>query len=248
MIYLKKPLEYLENLSRILDEIAGKQTESIEQCSEAFARTLENGGNIFLFGTGHSHMLAEELFYRAGGLVNIRPVLETALMLHESASKSTEMERLEGYAAVLFDSYQMKKGDVIVIISNSGRNGVCVDMASLAREKGLTVVALTNMRHSASMESRHPSGKKLYEFAHIVLDNMGCVGDASIYFEELGRNVAATSTSAGAAILNAAVAGCVEKMIEDGYEPEVFSSSNVDGGDEINRKFVDKYRGDIKSL
>ena len=248
MICLNKPLEYLENLNRILKDITENQIESIEKCSEAFAQALENGNNIFLFGTGHSHMLAEELFYRAGGLVNIRPVLEPALMLHESASKSTEMERLEGYAEKLFDSYQMKKGDVIVIISNSGRNGVCVDMASLAREKGLTVVALTNMKHSTSMESRHPSGKKLYEFAHIVLDNMGCVGDASVYIEKLGRNAAPTSTSAGAAILNAAAAGCIEKMIEDGYEPEVFSSSNVDGGDEINEKYVEKYRGIIKSL
>ncbi len=245
---MKKALEYLENLNRILNEITENQLGAIEECSAAFAEALENDRSIFLFGTGHSHMLAEELFYRAGGLVKIQPVLETALMLHESAAKSTEIERLSGYADILFETYSMKKDDVIVIISNSGRNGVCVDMAQLASEKGLKIVVLTNLNHSKAMESRHPSGKKLYQFADIVLDNMGCVGDASVYFEQLGRNAAPTSTSAGAAILNAVVSGCIEKMLDDGFMPEVFSSSNVDGGDEVNEAFVKKYRGIIKSL
>ncbi|NLA76574.1 MAG: SIS domain-containing protein [Clostridiales bacterium] len=245
---MNKSLEYIKNLQQMLEDIALNQLDAIDACSRAFASALENGRNIFLFGTGHSHMLAEELFYRAGGLVNIHPVLETALMLHESASKSTEIERLEGYAQILFDSYSMKSGDVIVIISNSGRNGVCVDMAQLASENGLKVIALTNLKHSKASASRHPSGKKLYEFADIVLDNMGCVGDASIYFEAIGRKAAPTSTSAGAAILNAAVAGCIELMLKDGFMPEVFSSSNVDGGDAVNNSFIKKYKGTIKSL
>ena len=193
-------------------------------------------------------MLAEELFYRAGGLVKLHPVLEPPLMLHESASQSTINERLDGYAQKIFDDYKMKKGDVIVIASNSGRNGVCVDLAQLVKENGMCLIALTNLNHSKSMLSRHPSGKKLYEFADVVLDNMGCVGDASIYFDELDRNVSPTSTSAGAAILHAVATGCIEKMLEDGYTPEVFSSSNVDGGDVINEAYINKYKGVIKSL
>ncbi|MBR5428718.1 MAG: SIS domain-containing protein [Clostridia bacterium] len=245
---MNKSLEYLDNLRRVLDEIAETQPGAIDACAAAFARTLEGGHEIFLFGTGHSHMLAEELFYRAGGLVRVRPVLVSALMLHESASKSTEMERLPGYAQILFDAYGMKRGDTIVIISNSGRNGVCVDMALLAKERGLCVIALTNLRHSQASASRHPSGKRLFEIADIVLDNCGCVGDASVYFDELGRNASPTSTSAGAAILNAAVAGCIEIMLSHGVTPEVFASSNIDGGDEINEAFVKKYRGEIRSL
>ncbi len=245
---MNKIKEYLDNLIRILEQVSDDGINSIEQCSELFASTLEDEKNIFLFGTGHSHMLAEELFYRAGGLVKIQPVFETSLMLHESASKSTEIERLPGYAQILFDSYGMKSGDVIVIISNSGRNGVCVDMAQLAKENGLAVVALTNLNHSKSSSSRHKSGKKLYEFADIILDNMGCVGDASVYFEELDRSAAPTSTSAGAAILNAVVVGCIEKMLEDGFTPEVFSSSNIDGGDEINKGYIEKYKDSIKFL
>lgn len=245
---MKKTLEYLKNMQKILEEITENQLDAIDETARAFATALENDRSIFLFGTGHSHMLAEEIFYRAGGLVKIQPVFETPLMLHESASKSTEMERIEGYAGKIFADYNMKKNDVIVIISNSGRNGVCVDMAQLAKQEGLVVVALTNLNHSKSMASRHPSGKKLYEFADIVLDNMGCVGDASVYFDALGRSVAPTSTSAGAAILNAVVTGTVEIMLSDGITPEVFSSSNVDGGDEVNEAFLKKYKDKIRSL
>ncbi len=245
---MNKSLEYLNNLQRILKEITENQMSAIDECSEIFAEALENNRNIFLFGTGHSHMLAEELFYRAGGLVKLQPVLETALMLHESASKSTEIERLEGYAEILFNSYKMKENDVIVIASNSGRNGIPVDMAVLAKEKGLKVIALTNLNHSKASPSRHKSGKKLYELADTVLDNMGCLGDASVSFPKLGRNACPTSTSTGAAILHAAVAGCIEIMLSHGITPEVFSSSNVDGGDAINEAFIDKYKGIIKSL
>lgn len=245
---MQKPLEYLANIQNILGNIIDKQLTSIEKCSVLFAEALENGHNIFLFGTGHSHMLAEEVFYRAGGLVKLQPVLETSLMLHESASKSTEIERLEGYAKILFDAYKMQQNDVIVIISNSGRNGIPVDMALLAKEKGLNVIALTNLEHSSASPSRHKSGKRLYEIADVVLDNMGCLGDASVYFEELGRKACPTSTSTGAAILHAIVAGCIEKMFSDGIMPEVFSSSNVDGGDAVNEAFIEKYRGIIKSL
>ena len=95
---MKKSAEYFSNLIRILNEASEKQMPAIDKCSVAFAEALKNDRTIFLFGTGHSHMLAEELFYRAGGLVKLQPVLETSLMLHESASKSTEIERLEVYA------------------------------------------------------------------------------------------------------------------------------------------------------
>ena len=245
---MNKSLEYLRNLQSILENIIENQLEAIDKAAFLFAEALKNGKNIFLFGTGHSHMLAEELFYRAGGLVRLQPVLETSLMLHESASKSTEIERLEGYAQILSDSYKMKKDDVIVIISNSGRNGIPVDMALLSKEKGLKVIALTNLEHSSASPSRHKSGKRLYEIADVILDNMGCLGDASVYFAELGRKACPTSTSTGAAILHAVAAGAIEKMLSEGITPEVFSSSNVDGGDAINEAFIEKYRGTIKSL
>lgn len=245
---MSKSYEYIENIQSIISGLCESQLGKIDECARLFADTLKNSHNIFFFGTGHSSLLAQEVFYRAGGLVNIRPILETSLLLNESAHKSTMVERLEGYAEILFERYGLKKDDVIVIISNSGRNGVPVDMALLCKEKGVRVVALTNINHTMSGISRHRSGKRLFELADIVLDNMGCVGDASVYFSGLGRSAAATSTVMGALILNAIVAQTIEYLVKDGAATEVWSSSNIDGGDEINKKFIEKYKGDIISL
>lgn len=245
---MSKAIEYFENLQRILNRIAVEQIENIEKAARAVADTLKNGGRIHTFGTGHSHMLAEEIFYRAGGLVNVNPILETSLMLHEGAAKSTEIERLEGYGEMLFTHHSIKENDILFLFSNSGRNGVAIDMGIVARERGVKMVVITNMEHTMRGASRHSSGKKLYELGSIVIDNCGCMGDASIQIKEIGRNVAPTSTAAGAAILNAIEARAVELMVADGFVPEVFSSSNVDGGDEINNAFVKKYIKEIKSL
>lgn len=245
---MDKPLEYLNNLQSVLGKIIETQLPQIERAAKSFADALSNDRPVFLFGTGHSHMLAEELFYRAGGIVMIQPMLEPDLMLHISASGSTLKERETGYAQRLFESYGLQKGDVLLIISNSGRNGVCVDLALLAKEKGLTVIALTNLRHSSSAASRHPGGKRLFEIADIVLDNCGCVGDASIEIPPLNRFAGPTSTSAGAAILNAVVCGAVELLLQRGVVPALFSSSNVDGGDDVNDALVREYKDHIRFL
>lgn len=245
---MSNAVKYFENLQVIISRIMSEQLENVEKAARAVADTLKNGGRIHTFGTGHSHMLAEEIFYRAGGLVNVNPILESSLMLHESAAKSTELERLEGYGEILFEHHSIKSNDILFLFSNSGRNGVAIDLALIAKEKGVKTVIITNMEHTMKGASRHSSGKKLYELGTIVIDNCGCHGDASIEVKEINRNVAPTSTAAGAAILNAIEARAVELMVSEGYTPEVFSSSNVDGGDEINNAYIAKYKKEIKSL
>lgn len=239
---------YFANLQRLLDTIRKTQAAAMQQAAGCLAKALAAEKRIFAFGTGHSHMLALELFYRAGGLVRIYPVLESALMLHESASKSSALERLEGYGTALFSHHQPQAGDVLLVFSNSGRNAATVEFARLCREHGVAVVALTSLQHAATGASRHTSGKKLHEFADVVLDNCGCVGDASLTVPGLKTPVAPTSTAAGAAILNAIVAQAVANLTEQGFTPEVFYSSNVDGGDAINQTYLQRYKGEIPSL
>lgn len=245
---MKKYLEYIKKNEEIIERIATDGAPAIEKTAELFSNALMNNKKIFLFGTGHSHMLSEELFYRAGGLVKIQPILEPTLMLHISASESTKAERVEGMAQKLFENYGIKENDVIVIISNSGRNGVIVDMALLCKEKGVKTVALTNLKHTYSGESRHKSGKRLCEIADVVIDNFGCVGDACVEVEGVEGKICPTSTVSGALILNAVVAEVVDICARNGFIPEHFASSNVDGGDEINNKFVKKYKEEIKHL
>lgn len=244
---MAKGLEYISNIEEIIKEIKETQSDSLDKAATFIAKSLIEGGMIYAFGTGHSHMLAEEIFYRAGGLVRVYPILDEGLMLHANASRSTAIERLHGYATALLDSYPIKKDDVIIIMSNSGRNAVIVEMAIEAKKRGMKVLALTNLRHAKSVTSRHESGKLLFEVADVVIDNCGCVGDASIEFENMGRT-GATSTVIGALILNSIVCKTIEIMLEEKVMPEVFSSSNIDSGDAINNRYIDKYSKQIRCL
>ncbi len=245
---MKKHTDYITNLKAIIEKVEKDGGEKIFEAAQALSQALINGNKIYLFGTGHSHMLAEELFYRAGGLVNIQPILIDELMLHISASGSTEKEREEGIAKKIFYEYNIKENDVIIIISNSGRNGVIIDMALLCKEKGVKTIALTNLLHTYAGNSRHKSGKRLCEITDIVLDNYGCVGDACVEVEGIDGKICPTSTVIGALILNSVIADCVEICVQNGYSPEHFASSNIDGGDEINNRLTQKYKKEIKHL
>jgi uncharacterized phosphosugar-binding protein len=240
-------MEYFAEVSRVLEQVVRTQEKAVEKAAGAVAQALLGDGMIYTFGTGHSHMLAEELFYRAGGLVRVYPIMDDPLMLHINASRSSKMERLPGYAQTLLeDGPNPKEGDVLFIFSNSGRNAVPLEMAVEAKKRGVTTVCITNLTHSGQVTSRHTSGKRLYELCDIVIDNCGCVGDAAI---RVGDQVCGpTSTAIGAAILQAIVCSTVEEMLRRGASPEVFCSSNVDGGDAINQVYIDKYRKEIPML
>lgn len=245
---MRKTLQYITIIQDLIKGVLETQMDKIDEAGAILAESLMNEGFVYVFGTGHSHMMAEELFYRAGGLARIYPILEDALMLHNGAIKSTEMERLDGYAELILDRYECTEKDCLIIASNSGRNAVSIDMVKAAHKRGMKVIGLTNLTHSKAQESRHSSGFKLYMIGDVVLDNQGCLGDASIYVPEIDRNIAATSTSLGAMLLQAVAISAVEKMIEEGHIPEVFSSANLDEGDEINDEMLAKYRSFIKPL
>ncbi len=245
---MNKAAAYIENIQRLINDVLHTQLPAIESASREIAKALEKERKVFLFGTGHSHILAEEMFFRAGGLVKIQPVLEDALMLHTSASKSSELQQLKGYADIIFEHYRMKKGDVLVIFSYSGQSGVCIDLARLANERGLILIALTNTKRAKASGSRHVSGKCLYEFADIVIENIGDSDDASIEVEGVDVKVAATSTVIGATIMNAIVARTVEIISQHGVDPEVFAGGDSEHNCEIDNRYVKKYMGEIEFL
>lgn len=241
-------LRYLDNLQKLLSDLQEREIQHICQAGNAIATAIKENKMIHVFGTGHSHMIALEVFYRAGGLVSVNPILDEGLMLHAGAAKSTELERLDGYAEILFREHDCQPGDVMIIASNSGRNTVSVEMALETKKHNLTVIVITSLNHSKVTESRHSSGLRLHEVADIVVDNQGCLGDASVTPTGKEYKVAPTSTVLGAAIINAMVAEAIELVIQAGGEPDVFMSSNVDGGDAKNNEFISKYKSRIKSL
>ncbi len=202
------------------------------------AAALAAGRAIHAFGTGHSHILAEELFYRAGGLVQVRPILFEGVMLHASAPLSTSLERLPGLADALLADHPIVAGDVLIVASNSGGNVVTSELAARVREIGGRVIAVTSLRHATSSAARPTTVRRLHELADVVIDNGGHVGDAAIDVDGFEQKVGPTSTVVGAAILDAMVAEVVELLVARGIRPEVYASSNLEGGDDVNARFV----------
>ena len=202
--------------------------DRIVQAGKVIANAIAQGGTLHIFGTGHSHMLAEELYVRAGGLTCVNAILEPSLMLHEDPARATELERQEGLAAEILAKHEMRAGDVLIVASNSGRNPVPIEMALLAKERGLVVIALTSLVHSQAVASRHSSGRRLFELADVILDNGGEVGDAVLELERHPTRACPTSTVIGAAILNAVVATAIEELLSMGFVPSILISSNVD--------------------
>lgn len=239
---------YLTTATDVLSEAAEAELVTITDAAERIADRLERGGMIHTFGTGHSHLLAEEIFYRAGGLARVDPILVDDLMLHVSASESTAAERRVGLARQLLDEHPMSENDALIVASNSGGNAVSVELSQLAREAGVLVVALTSMRHATSDRARASSGPRLHEVADIVLDNHGFVGDAATPIDGLDRRVGPTSTVVGAALLQALAAEVTATLVDRGTVPEVFASSNTEGGDDINQELLNRYRDKVRAL
>lgn len=242
--------DYLVTIRRLLEHVETNVCPVIEQVAEVCANAIENDGLLYFFGTGHSHMVCEEPFYRAGGLANIAPLLINTLMLHESASASSMYERLPGIGATVVQTSNLTKNDIIFLISNSGRNAACIDAAIAAKEIGATTVAITSLNHSSSVSSRHPSGKKLYELCDFVLDNGGILGDACVHLEgmEEGAMISPTSSVIDITILNMTMTATVEQLLNRGIQPPVFTSANTDGGDEKNAQIIAQFKNRIPIL
>lgn len=237
---------YLTNIASLVSQLQHEHS-TMEKVAELIANSIARGGLIHVFGTGHSHMLAEEMFYRAGGLGAVNPILEEDLMLHISASKSTELERRAELADEILSKQSIGTDDIFILISNSGGNALIERMARKVRELNIPVVAITSLKHATSPNAR-TEGTKLHELANYVLDNLGTVGDASVNFAEHKIATGPTSSVIGTAILNAITSRVVEILLERGIEPEVFSSSNTKAGDIKNNELVAKLRSRIKVL
>lgn len=225
--------DYIHALAGILERIEETQAEPIRAAGGAVARALAGGGILHTFGTGHSHMIAEEAFFRAGGLAPVNPILDSRLLFLEGALESTRAERQPGYAGEILARENVQPGDAAILISNSGRNAVPVEMAMEMKARGAAVIAITNLRQSRAAVSRHASGKRLFELADVVIDNCVPEGDAVMVLPGLDRAMGASSTVAGAAIMNSIAIEAALELQRMGMPVPVLPSANAaDASDE----------------
>jgi uncharacterized phosphosugar-binding protein len=233
--------KYFDSLAAILTEIAAQQSEMILIAGTMVAQAIAGDGVVHTFGSGHSHMIAEEAFFRAGGLAPVNPILDEKLIFLEGAVESTRAERTPGYAEKLLAAEDIQPVDVSIVVSNSGRNAVPIELALGMKDRGVKVIAITNPRQAATSPSRHATGKYLYEVADLVIDNCVPVGDAVLEIPGLNPKMGPGSTVAGAAIVNAVMIEAAVRLQAMGLQVPIISSSNVGTGAlaEIKATLVD---------
>ncbi|GGX32440.1 SIS domain-containing protein [Streptomyces chryseus] len=230
-------------LRRVRDEEAG----NVAAAGTAVADAVASGGRLFAFGAGHSSLAAQDVVYRAGGLalMNLLAVPGTVGVDVMPATLGSALERVDGLAAAVLDSSPAKPGDVLVIISLSGRNALPVEMAMNARALGLKVIGVTSVAYTNETKSRHASGTYLKDHCDIVLDSKIAVGDAELTAEGIEAPFAPASTVVTSALMQAVMASAAGELAERGIEPPLLRSGNVDGGHEWNGRVMTEYRDRI---
>ncbi len=240
--------EYLNTVRRLLEHVEKTQADNIDVIAGKCAEAIYKDKLLFFFGTGHSHMICEEPFYRAGGLASICPILASSLMLHESASKSSRYERIKDIGTVAVANSGVGEGDVLFVISNSGRNCAPIDAAIEGKRRGAVTVAITSLKHSGSVASRHPNGKRLFEVCDYFLDNGGEPGDASVLLNGMNQKIGPTSSVIDMTMVNLIIVETAEKLLQKGVKPPVFVSANMDNGEAVNNGIIEKYKQRIRIL
>ena len=239
--------QYYKGITHCLETILKTQKEKMEQAAKVVADVIKQDGIIYMFGCGHSHLIALDNFYRAGGLVNVSAVLDTDLMLHNGAAKSSAMERMEGIMPHVLKRYCITPKDVLFVISTSGINGAPVDAAKYAKEQGIPCITVSSMAYKKEI-SRHSSGKHLYDFADVSIDNCVPHGDAVMHIDGIETPMGSVSTAASSFITQSVLMEGASLAAEAGAKPPVYLSGNIEGGAEFNKSLIEAYLPRVKHL
>ncbi|MEC7173887.1 MAG: SIS domain-containing protein [Bacteroidota bacterium] len=236
--------EYHQASSALLNQIVKTNKKVFPLSIDWVSKTIIEDRIIHTFGTGHSHIIGLELFIRAGGLANVNAFLDSIVMTSEGARRSAEIERISGVSKVLWDQYKIDKEDLFIIISNSGRNAMPIEMAEHAKANGNKVIAITSIEQSKKYPVRIKGQKKLYEIADLVIDNCVPPGDGMLQIG--GELTGAASTIAGCFIVNLMATEAMKIAAQEGVKLPVYYSQNIDGFD--NETLYERYKDRIKHL
>ena len=221
--------------------------EKILQAAQIVSKTIGEDGLIDVFGCGHSHLLAEETFYRAGGLACVQPIVNEPLMLHESASRSSFLEKQTGLAEEILEPYALTSRDVLFVASTSGVNGVPVEVAAEAKRRGVTVLGIASDAY-LDIPPRNKHNAHLQQVCDLYIDNAVPQGDACLQPRGLDIKMTPVSTVAGAYILHSILAEATQLALDAGCKVPVYLSGNVPGGNQYNEQTIARYKSRIACL
>jgi len=243
---------YLEGIMGILEQIKETQHDNIIKAAELLAKCTKNGGIIYGFGAGHSHLICEDAFWRAATPANYCALLEPSIMGSTEITKSYLMENTYEIGRHVVDYHRITPNDVMIIISNSGNNIAPVDAALRAKEKGIPIIAITAVDYADYLTTKHKNGVKLKDIADIVLDNCSLIGDAVVDIEGFPMKIGSSSTIPMILLQNMILTEMVEILVKEGFTPDVFYNGHIafmDGdAAKHNDDLVDKYFYRIRNL
>lgn len=231
--------EYFEAVDTIFAKIRATQMDAIKNAAEAVAAALASGGLLAVMDTGH--MLKHEALGRAGGMMVIAPfayaltVENTADQRGPARSPERAAELEARTVALALDSSKMKRGDVLIINSNSGRTPNVIETAIQCRERGITTIAIVSVAQMSRCPATHPSGKKLLDVADLGIDNCGPYGDATVEVRD-NEKMCPASGLAAAYVFWAIHAEAVERLQARGVNPTIYRSVHVSGQEYIDRQ------------
>ncbi|HMJ66509.1 MAG TPA: SIS domain-containing protein [Candidatus Binatia bacterium] len=238
--------EYLGQCRKIVDAVAQQQT-AIAQAADWFAKTILAGRMVHLFGSGHSRILIEEMWPRYGSFPGFNPIVELSLTFHNPVvgpngqRQAMFLENVSGLAERILRNFDLRPEDSALVASSSGCNVVSIEMAEGFRKRGIKVVAIISRKHSEASRSQHASGKKLQDFADLVLDTGAPAGDAMVKVEGLSTPVSPGSTIGGCLLINSVKAEVAQRLTQAGAPPKVLTAAAVIGSEKSAALFEAAY-------
>jgi uncharacterized phosphosugar-binding protein len=235
--------QFFDAAIALLERVRDEESGNMAAAGAAIADTVVAGGRLFAFGAGHSSLAAQDVVYRAGGLALMNLIVVPGVVGVDvrPATLGSALERVEGLAGTVLDTSAARSGDVLVVISLSGRNTLPVEMAMHARALGLKVIGVTSVAYAEGTEPRNHTGSFLKDHCDIVIDSKIAIGDAELTHEGIAAPFAPASTVVTSALMQAMLAAAAERLVERGIEPPLLRSGNVDGGHEWNRRVMSEY-------
>ena len=244
---------YVDNAFANIRKVVDEQADNIQKAASLMADAIANDRLINVYaGGGHTTLPMGEMFFRAGGLANINPLMETALSVFNQSLKYLELERTVNFGASIIKYYDIKQDDVVIIFHNIGINPATIDAAMQIKKQGGKIIAVASSYWQNEMPKdhfiRHPSGKNLFDFADVCIDDYNPVGDAIVNIPGLDTPIAPVSNVVDFTIAHLLEIETVRQCVERGIVPPVWNSANAPGGDEKNAAYLAKYKPQVKCL
>jgi uncharacterized phosphosugar-binding protein len=244
---------YLADVQALMARILAEETAPMERAAERLAAQIAADRLVHIYGPGgHSNLASQEIFFRAGGLMHVSAILDEGTLLSNGALRSMAIERTPGYGRVVIADRRLGPDDLLILVNAYGINAALIDAALEARARGVFLIGVSSRAHASNTApdhpARHPTKQNLHDVVDIAIDCKVPIGDALVRIEGVGEPLAAVSTFANAFALNCLVIRTVARLAAMGVEPPIWRSGNAPGGDAANARFVDRFRGRVRSL